>query len=281
MYQCSFNQQKKFKHIIQFEEKNYSSLRKYLSSLTTFNCTSMRKISLWAKHHPLQAILFIIIIKILLAIIAFFIGSALLKMGFYIPFIVFIISIIVLLAAVFFYPSRHFAGLSKKQFYIRQKSCDLAIAICAFVMIGTLVNNNFIIPHSTVSFASNSIIKTSPTAEEILASLQYRDKSSLSKQEKKILKHEFKKQLKVYAKAKLRGKKDEAAKALWIILTVIAAVGLLFLLAALACSLPCSGAEGAAVAVMIIGLVAIIWGAVVLIKRISSGPKQKENSPEI
>lgn len=239
----------------------------------------MRKISLWAKHHPLQSRLYIVVIKILLAITAFFIGSSLLQMGIHIPFFVCIIAIIVLLVSAFFYPSRQITGLSKKLFYIRQKSCDITIAACSFVMIGTLVNINFTLPHSDAAFASNATISSTPTAKEILASLQYRDKNSLSKQEKRILKQEFKKQLKVYAKAKITGKKDDAGKALLIILTIIAAVGLLFLVSALACSLSCSGAEGAAAAIVIIGLAAIIWGTIAVIKRISRGPKQKETSP--
>ncbi len=241
----------------------------------------MRKISLWAKRHPFPAIASIVVIKILLAVIAFYIGSVLLEMNIHIPFIVCIIALIVLAAAAFLYPSHHLTGLSKKQFYIRQKSCDLVIATCSFVMIGTLVNINFPVPGATISSASSVIISKTPSAEEIIASLQYRDKSSLTKQEKRILKEEFKKQIKEYAKAKITGNKKDGEKALLIILTIIGAVGLLYLVAALACSLSCNGADVAAVIVVVVGAVAVIWALIAIIKRISKGPKKKEeNSPE-
>jgi hypothetical protein len=239
----------------------------------------MRKISLWAKHHPLPAIASIIAIKILLAAIAFYIGSALRTMNIYIPFIVCIMALIILVAAAFLYPRRHLTGLSKKQYYVRQKSCDFVIATCSFLMIGTLVNTNFPIHGATISFASSGIISTPPSAEEILSSLQYRDKNSLTKQEKRILKQEFKKQVKVYGKTTLSGNKKGAEKALLIILTIIVAVGLFYLLAALACSISCSGAEGAAIAVFLIGLAGLIWGTIAIIKRIAKGPKKKKDNP--
>jgi hypothetical protein len=234
----------------------------------------MRKISLWAKYHPFPAITSIIVIKILLAVIAFYIGSALLAMNIRIPFFVCIIALIVLVAAAILYPARYLTGLSKKQFYTRQKCCDLVIALCSFVMIGTLINTNFTMPHSASLIASNTVASDPPTAEEILSSLQHRDKDSLTKKEKRILKQEFKKQLKIFVVAKTSGKKENGEKALLIILTIIAALGLLYLLAALACSISCSGAEGAAIAVAIIGTVGIIWGTVAIIRRIKRGPEK-------
>lgn len=235
----------------------------------------MRKISLWAKHHPVPAIASIVVIKFLLAVIAFYIGTALLNLNIHIPFIVCTIALIVLIAAALFYPSRSLTGLSKNQFYIRQKSCDLVIAVSSFVMIGTLVNTNLPVPNATISAASNVVMSTTPSAEEILASLQFRDRSSLTKQEKRILKQEFKKQVKEYARATLNGNKKDAEKALLILLTIIVALGLLYVLAALACSISCSGAEGVAIAFFIIGLAGLIWGSIAIINRISRGPQKK------
>ena len=235
----------------------------------------MRKISLWAKHHRIQAIAFLVVIKLLLAVLAFYLGSVLLNLNVHIPFYVFIIALVALLIAAWLYPSRsRHSSISKNRFYAWQKSCDFLVATCSFVMIGTLVNTNLPIPGSAVSFASNVVTNTTPTAEEILASLQYRDKSTLTRQEKRILKEEFKKQLKIYAIAKIKGDKGGASKTLPIILTIIAAVGLFFLVAAIACNLSCNGSDAAAVIVGVLGTALIIWGAVVLIKRISGGPKK-------
>ncbi len=235
----------------------------------------MKRISFWAKHHRFPAISLLVIIKLLLALMAFYLGSSLLDLNIHIPFAVFIVALIVVVIAAFLYPSRHHAGLSKHQFYIRQKSCDFVIAACSFVMIGTLVNTNLQIPGAMISSASNISTSIQPTAEEILVSLQYRDKSTLTKQEKRILKQEFKEQIKLYAKAKVTGNKSDASKSLLIILTIIAAIGLVSLVASLACSLSCNGSDVAAVIVVILGVGAVVWGAIALIKRISKGPKPK------
>jgi len=92
------------------------------------------------------------------------------------------------------------------------------------------------------------------------------------------LKEEFKKQIKVYAVAKIKGNNDGAGKALLIALTIIGAVGLLYLVAALACTLACNGSDAAAVIVAILGAAAVIWLTVVIIQRISRGPKKEEAS---
>jgi uncharacterized membrane protein len=235
----------------------------------------MRKISFWAKHHRFQAITFLVIIKLLLAYIAFYVGSSLLDLDIHIPFFVFGIALFILVMAALIYPSRRFTRLSKNQFYIRQKSCDFIVAACSFLMIGTLVNNNLPLAGTTISLASN-VTSIQPTAEEILVSLKYRDKSTLTRQEKRILKEEFKKQLKVYAVAKVTGHTSDAGQAGLIILTIVAALGLLFLVASLACSLSCNGSDAAAVIVGVLGVALIVWGTIALIKRISKGPEKKK-----
>lgn len=97
-----------------------------------------------------------------------------------------------------------------------------------------------------------------PASEEILASIHENGKVHLTKQEKRILKPEFRKQLKLYAKAKLRGDKSSGEKALLIILTIIAALRLLYLLAALACSISCGGADALAVIVAVLDTAGIV-----------------------
>jgi len=254
---------------------NISYLRYVTVHLSLTNLIYMRKISFWAKNHRLPAIALLVISKLLLAGIAFYIGLSLLDFNIRVPFYVFVIALFVLITAALLYPSKRLTSLSKKQFYIRQKSSDFIIAACFFIVIGTLVNNNFPIPATTTLASTATTTTITPTAEEILASLQYRDKSTLTKKEKRILKDEFKKQLGIYAVAKIKGNKDGAAKALLIVLTIIAALGLLYLVAALACSLSCNGSDVAAVIVGLLGAAAVIWGTVVVIKRISRGPKKK------
>ncbi|HET6994928.1 MAG TPA: hypothetical protein VFI06_08090 [Chitinophagaceae bacterium] len=237
----------------------------------------MKKISLWARHHRFIAIISIAIIKLLLAFIAAYLGLLLLGMNIRLPFTVFFFALLLLIIAAIAYPSKHITRFTKKQFYVRQKTCDFIIAACSFVMIGTWVNTNLPVTINTAAAATTATTIT-PTAEEILASLQYRDKSTLTRQEKRILKAEFKNQLKVYTVAKLKGQKNDAAKAGLIILTIVAALGLLYLVAALACSLSCNGSDAAAVIVGLLGLALVIWGTIAVIKRITRKPK-KEQEP--
>ena len=152
------------------------------------------------------------------------------------------------------------------------------LAATTFCMIVILAGNNSI-PSQIFqpllgSTVSNST-KENKTVEEILASLKYRDKSTLTRQEKKILKQEFKNQLKIYTVAKLSGNKGDAGDAGLIILAIVAALGLLYLVAALSCSLSCNGSDGAAVAVVVLGTAAIVLGLVFVIKSINRKSRSK------
>jgi hypothetical protein len=117
-------------------------------------------------------------------------------------------------------------------------------------------------------------IGTKPTAAEIL--LSHRTGNDLTRSEKKILKHEFVKQVKSYVTEKAKGNDELALKIFLTILTLAAAVGVGFLIAGLACSLSCSGLGGLAVLVAVFGLGGIIFGSVKMIKAISkiSGKNQ-------
>lgn len=239
----------------------------------------MRKISIWATHHRFPAITFVVILKLLLAFIAFYVGSSLLDLNIQISFIFFIVALGILIGAAFLYPSDKLRSSGKKHMYARQKTCDFIIGACSFVMIGTLVNNSIVLPSTSVAYASNTTTTITPTAEEILASLQYRDKSTLTKKEKRILKEEFKRQLKLYVVAKVKKDKDSGAKTAKIILAIVVALGLLYLLAALCCSLSCNGSDTAAVIVGLLGLFLIVWGLIAVIHRITKGPRKKQPAP--
>ena len=239
----------------------------------------MRKISIWAKSHPRTARVYIVVIKILLAIMAWWVGRTLSEMDIAVPgsFGYFTLLIFIVIALV--YPSRNSTAFSRKYFYLKQKSCDALLAGCTFIMMVSITNNQLYQAATSSSYANSSIsISKPPTAEEILASLKYRDKKTLTKQEKKILKQEFKKQLKIFTKATLSGNKKDADNSGLIILVIIGAIGLTILLAALVCSISCGGAEGLAVVVALLGLTAIVWASVVLIRRINNDPQNKRKN---
>ena len=244
----------------------------------------MRKISTWAKFHPYQARTYIVIIKVILGGMAITTGKAIAEAGISLSPLPAIISAGLLFLAILIYPQKR-SGSSRKETYVLRKSLDFTLGFTTFVLITALAANNKSIINDIRIPAANaaSAIKIHPpTAEEILASLKYRDKSSLTKQEKRILKKELGKQVKVYARAKLSGDKN-GETALLIILTIIGAIGLTWLVAALACSVACGGAEGLAIVITVLGLAGIIFGTIVLIKKIvrrhNKKPEQEPAAP--
>ena len=240
----------------------------------------MKKLSRWAKENPWKARIIIILAHAALVTIALVTGENLTAIGIQLPGWILTLFLYVFILAIIFYPSRQKRTAFKKDlYYFRQKSCDWLLAASTFFMILCLANKNtasiyFFQPAS----ASNGISLTKetkkPTAAEILASLDYRDKSTLTRSEKKILKQEFKKQLKNYVAAKLSGDKAEGDRAGLIILAIIAALGLLYLLTALSCGIACSGAEGLAIVVLLLGTAGIIWALIAVIRAIKRGKKK-------
>ncbi len=233
----------------------------------------MRSISYWARYNPHTARFFIILIKAILIFLAVYAGILFSKMQVHISPLVLFITVLVTILISILYPQKKKA--QRPGFYLRQKLSDFLLAACSFICFTTIANNlEFVSPSSFSLYANVHVTK--PTAKQILSSLSYRDKNSLSRLEKRILKKEFRQQLGVYAKSKLMGNNEEAENAALIILTIVAALGLMALLAALVCNLSCSGAETAAGYVALFGTAAIVWGVVVVIKRIKRKPKKKE-----
>lgn len=229
----------------------------------------MKKISFWASSHYKTARFLLVLVKTLLAALAYYTGMALYNMQVILPAnTIYSLCFLALIIIVALYPSRHNITLSKKWNYIRQKAGDFGLALCSFLTIMSAVNNGDLV--RTYSGAYGTIvIKHKPTAAEILAS--GRTRGELTHKEKRILKKEFYKQLKNYAAAKLSGDKQKSGEAWKIILAIIVAIGLLALLAALVCSISCNGSAAAAVIVGVLGIVGLIWGLSVIIKRINRG----------
>ena len=240
----------------------------------------MRKISSWARYHPWQARFYIVLIKVALILIAIFTGRLFADQDITLSPVLIVISVIILFSVLIFYPEKTSNAFHKRKMYAMRKTCDFGLAFTTFILITALANNNtFIIYDTTLSAASTTSVNTTfpPTAQEILASLKYRDKSTLTRQEKRILKQELGKQIKSYAVAMASGNGKQGEKIALIILTIIGALGLTIILASLACSISCSGAEGLAIAVTIVGLAGIIWGTIAIISSIVKRHRRKKN----
>lgn len=239
----------------------------------------MKQISFWAFRHYWVARVLITVIKLLLISAAIFLGLQIRASGIILSPMWFYLSLTAFLLVTIYYP-----GVSQKRFrhgnafYIHRKSFDFTAVILSFLMVMYIsaYQQNPITENTLHASFAGKKIKKQPTAEEVLASLEYRDKSSLTRVEKRVLKKEFRKQLGVYLISKATGKKDDAEKAALIILVIIAAIGLGALLAALACNISCSGNDGLAILVGVLGLAGIILLSVYLINQINKKGKPKK-----
>jgi hypothetical protein len=235
----------------------------------------MKPLSYWARHNPHTAQFFIVFIKLILISLAGYTGILFSKNQVNISPLILVITALAAILISILYPRKK--KVQRPGFYLRQKMSDFLLAGCSFVCFTTIANNLESVSKSSFSSFANVPVAR-PTAKQILSSLSYRDKSSLTRYEKRILKQEFKHQLGVYAKSKLVGNKDKAGDSALILLTIVAALGLMALLAALVCNLSCNGADTAAVLVGLLGTAAIVWGVVVVINRINHRSKKKEKN---
>jgi len=240
----------------------------------------MRKLSFWAAANPWKARIIIACSHVLLILLAWYTGNTLKQSGLLVPGVLLLVLTGIYFFAVYFYP-RHEnkQKLGKKLFYTRQKFCDLLLAATAWGMIICIANNENVRTGIFTSLNASEIVtpvKKDPTAEEILKSLEYRDKKSLTRTEKRILKKEFNVQLKKYVKAKLSGDKEGSGNAAIIILSIIAAVGLFYLLAALSCTISCNGNDAAAVIVLLLGTAGIVIGLILIFRGLKRKSRRQQ-----
>lgn len=232
----------------------------------------MRKLSLWAKHHPVYARTIIIISHCLLAWIGYFFAGKLTGSNIQLsPLLLYFF------IAIFFITGATYPG-KKPGNYRKRKLYDLVVVCCSFFMVicaASQLNG----PTSLNENAQATTIEPSPykysEAKKLLEQFKNGEKTKFTVKEKRIIRKEFNYQLLQYAKAKITGNKKSGDDAVLIILACIAAVGLLFLLSALACSLSCNGSDAAAIVVAVIGTAAIVWGLIAVIRSIR---RKKSNS---
>jgi hypothetical protein len=244
----------------------------------------MKNLSLWAKGHKRPARILIFISFILLTLLGITTGRLLSDTGISISSTALLIFVSIYFTGLIAYPHNSIKNkkLSHTAFYFRQKSCDLLLAASTFFMITSLSNRpenmfSFSMPlnaaiSSSFSFPKDSSVKSFKSIADFKASLKDENGNSLKWKEKKQL-----------LKEQIRGiKKDKTlkngSKAGLIILSVIVALGILSLIAALACNLSCSGSEGAAIIVMIGGAGLVVFLFILTLKAIN-GKKKSGKKP--
>jgi hypothetical protein len=241
----------------------------------------MRKLSLWAKHHPVPARIIIGVSHVLLPAIAIFLAWQLFIRDIQLNIAWLFTFFILFITAAAAYPGK------TKRNYFRQKSCDLAIAICGFGMVGVYSNQVFFNDAAgtpvIAAIPAHEPVYKNEASKKLLDEYYNHARTHFSKKEKRILKDEFGFQLKTYATALLNGDKQKADATATIILAIIGAGLLFYLVAALACNISCNGSDAAAVVVLVLGTAAIIFGLVAIIKaakRKARKKNQEASTPE-
>lgn len=249
----------------------------------------MKKISFWAKTHKKISRLIIVLSFIFLTALGIITGSLLTDIGVYISSTAMLLFMSVYFTSLIAYPSKSLKGkkLTAAAFYLRQKCCDWLLATSTFCMIVYLGNrpseifNYSSSLHAAIplaaSFPKDSTLKTYKTINAFAASLKDETGKSLKWREKKKL---LKEQVRAIKSANDLSK---GAKAGLIILSVLLAIGLLYVVAALACNISCSGSAGGAVLVAVGGTAVTIFLLVIAIKAITGKkktPKKIEINPD-
>jgi uncharacterized membrane protein len=237
--------------------------------------THCKQLSYWAKQHKWSSRFIIIISFIImnaLGIITGFLFSDL-NIEFSAWFLV--LAILIFGIAWLRYPAK------KSSPYGFRKTCDAVLISTTFLMF-MYFGNRQVTPISPSVFSASAITstllpkdstKTYKSPEDFKKSLQDKNGKPLKWKERKKL---LKQQVKAIKKDKTL---SAGGKVGLIILCVVMALVLTYLVAAIACSLSCSGAEGAAVVVAIFGLAGVALLTFFVIRSIvrkSRREKEKE-----
>jgi hypothetical protein len=214
----------------------------------------MKSISTWARDHRWTArFIIVIVIYPLLNITGLLFGGMLsleeidLDTSWYYLLSIPVFGLLVT------YPHKN-----KQHSYARRKLWDLMLALGCFCFI-TVTGNQFNTTNSSVTPAH---------------ALKSSSGFVIQKKEKKTFKKIIRKLHKHYREA------GDGEKVLLIVLTILGAFLLVYLLAALSCSIACSGYEAMAYLIFTLGLGGIVFGTIRAIQSIT-GKRKKKKEPQM
>ena len=252
------------------------------TNLTIFLNTrikNIKKLSKWAKLNPKLARIIITISHVLVYVNAICLGLLLFIFDWGESRWLLVIVANLFFISYIFYPKKskkenkkNCSYLQYNRQYIRQKAHDFSLVIFYAIVISLGVNNFLIQPNH-----SNNMVQQ-PTAKFIVHKPKLENHTTNRKQIKSEFKRKFKKlrkQIKKELRAlkkELKKKNDKAGmtlvKFLLFLLTIGVAISLGFLILVLSCNISCSGQEGLAFVVLLLGWAGIIWLGVITIKKI-------------
>ena len=227
----------------------------------------MKQLSFWAQQHRSAARLLIVLSYFLFNAAGFVLG---LLLDYAIPYWVSYLLLLPFLTAVVLYPSKN-EKYRYDNFYRARKTADLVLVTSTFLLIVCSCSRfpDAITPVATdAAFASMHAPVVEPPGKKKWT-IQLVKRGFVAKHWKQIKEH-------VHEIRTALRQKSNAGKAALIILTLIVALGLLLLVAGISCELSCSGAEGLAFTVALLGTGLVVFLTVLVIRRIKRGPKQPE-----
>lgn len=220
----------------------------------------MKQLSYWAKANHRSARFFIVLIYILVNITALIAGSLLWSLDIELQGSFLVILALATVSLYLFYPA--------KASYYKRKVFHGLMAVCTFLII-TFFGNQLHNSNPQLLFLNTTQAVTYSNGN---------NQNNIHQPIKIIKEKKFhKKHVRTFLQ-KLAAKKDRstAAKILLITLTVIVALALLYILAALSCTIACNGVEAVAVLVAVAGTFGIVFGAIRIIQAILGKERKKK-----
>lgn len=220
----------------------------------------MKKLSYWGYRHPRFAKLLLVFIKIAMLLLAWYVADLSRQLGFSFSVDSFYILIGLMLLGILLYPdSRKKKVYFEYSYYIKQKLCDAVITFSSFSIVVIAFNTNLFMQ------PAYGVI---PVQEyEYMANHSDDDSGKVSNRQKRLT-QKLAKQIKHFSSSSNKHKKKHAALVLEMVAAILLTVFLGIAVAALSCSLVCSGEGAAALLVFIFGVSGIIAGSITWIKSI-------------
>lgn len=238
----------------------------------------MRTLSIWAKHNPFKSRLIIISIHFILILWGILDGVLLEEDGILLPGVLVPSALILAVICFILYPEHRSKPLSGRfsNIYSLQKICDFVLAFTGFLIFSFIGNQ----PNRNIAGypVATGYMNTSPM-DPIGPSGGYGKNDGgkiISPANKTHSRKEFRKQLRTFLKSGFKKKEKKSGRTLPVIVIVLAALGLSLVVAGLACSAGCGGSTTGAVLISVIGIGAIIFGAVKLIQGVNKKHPKEE-----
>jgi uncharacterized iron-regulated membrane protein len=221
----------------------------------------MKHISIWAKKHKTSARWFIVFLYLPLNILAIYNGMLLSDIELQLGSSFLYTTVLCILLLFLLYRSN--------ASYFRRKSMHFLMAVCTYFLV-LFAGNQVNTPKPQFPFFETvNAVEQAPLLSKVNNREAVKFKPSVK---------QYKKELRKIARNETK-KTPQWVKILLTVLVVVVAAGLMYVLAALACTIACNGSEALAWIVFLAGSAGIVFGAVRIIQWIF-GRKRKKRKQE-